>query len=272
MSANTDPNEFLRELGQMAGFMGTGGGGGATDEVSKLAEAFKLTEAMKPGEPLDPATAQRCSELLEASPYMKSKVEEAMNDPKAMQQMMKEHPQMQNMMQEAQHLIQQDPQWPEMKRKLEQAQRDPHAMQQLRAELQQQAEHHPDPETRRQIKQEIERLPQMAEADGGAAPAPAPAPAPVPAPAPAAEHTPTHAFADGDGGALVLRVELPEVSSMAAVELDVSSGGLSLRVLSLYQLSLEWPRPVKPDGAKAKFLKKSGVLQVTLPPAAGVVV
>ena len=82
------------------------------------------------------------------------------------------------------------------------------------------------------------------------------------------ERTPQHAFADGEGGALVLRVELPEVSSMAAVELDVSGGGLELRVPSLYQLSLAWPRPVDADAAKAKFLKKSGVLQVTLPPAA----
>jgi len=82
------------------------------------------------------------------------------------------------------------------------------------------------------------------------------------------ERTPQHAFADGEGGALVLRVELPEVSSMAAVELDVSGGGLELRVPSLYQLSLAWPRLVDADAAKAKFLKKSGVLQVTLPPAA----
>ena len=86
------------------------------------------------------------------------------------------------------------------------------------------------------------------------------------APPPPAERTPAHSFADAEGGGLVLRVEVPELSSMGAAELEVSAAGFSLYVPQLYRLGpLAWPRPVDVDAARAKFLKKSGVLQVTLP-------
>ena len=98
-----------------------------------------------------------------------------------------------------------------------------------------------------------------------AAPPPAVAAAP-PAQASAAERTPAHSFADAEGGGLLLCVEVPELSSMGAAELEVSAAGFSLYVPQLYRLGpLAWPRPVDVDAARAKFLKKSGVLQVTLP-------
>ena len=86
------------------------------------------------------------------------------------------------------------------------------------------------------------------------------------APPPPAERTPAHSFADAEGGGLVLRVEVPELSSMGAADLEVSAAGFSLYVPQLYRLGpLAWPRPVDVDAARAKFLKKRGVLQVTLP-------
>ena len=86
------------------------------------------------------------------------------------------------------------------------------------------------------------------------------------APPPPAERTPAHSFADAEGGGLLLRVEVPELSSMGAAELEVSAAGFSLYVPQLYRLGpLAWPRPVDVDAARAKFLKKRGVLQVTLP-------
>ena len=62
---------------------------------------------------------------------------------------------------------------------------------------------------------------------------------------------------------------VPELSSMGSAELDVSDKGFRLLVKGMYALGpLAWPRPVDAEAARAKFLKKSGVLQVTLPPAA----
>ena len=75
---------------------------------------------------------------------------------------------------------------------------------------------------------------------------------------------PSHSFDDGKDGVLVLQVKLPGLSSMSGVELDVSADGFALSS-PLFALELAWPRAVDADGAKAKFLRKSGVLQVTLP-------
>ena len=75
---------------------------------------------------------------------------------------------------------------------------------------------------------------------------------------------PSHSFDDGKDGVLVLQVKLPGLSSMSGVELDVSGDGFVLSSPS-FALELAWPRDVDADGAKAKFLRKSGVLQVTLP-------
>ena len=82
------------------------------------------------------------------------------------------------------------------------------------------------------------------------APPPAAAAAPPPAQSSAAERTPAHSFADAEGGGLVLRVEVPELSSMGAAELEVSATGFSLYVPQLYRLGpLTWPRPVDVDAA-----------------------
>ena len=77
---------------------------------------------------------------------------------------------------------------------------------------------------------------------------------------------PAHSFADGEGGVLVLQVKLPGLSSISEVALDVSADGFDLSSPS-FALRLAWPRAVDANGAKAKFLRKSGVLQVTLPGA-----
>jgi len=99
-----------------------------------------------------------------------------------------------------------------------------------------------------------------------AAAAPPTAAAAPPAQPSAAERTPAHSFADAEGGGLVLCVEVPELSSMGSAELEVSAASFSLYVPQLYRLGpLAWPRPVDVDAARAKFLKKRGVLQVTLP-------
>ena len=70
---------------------------------------------------------------------------------------------------------------------------------------------------------------------------------------------------DGAGGReLFLRVSLPTTDSLAAAELDVSSDGIRL-VAGSYRLELRWPSAVDADAAKAKFLKKAKVLQVSAP-------
>ena len=70
---------------------------------------------------------------------------------------------------------------------------------------------------------------------------------------------------DGAGGReLFLRVSLPTTDSLAAAELDVSSDGIRL-IAGSYRLELRWPSAVDADAAKAKFLKKAKVLQVSAP-------
>jgi len=197
---------------------------------------------------------------------------------------------MRSKMQEAQHLIQQEPEWPEIQRKLQQAQHDPALMAELRAELTQRCDAEADPKRRQQMQRELDGLQEMAHVTAAAVakkpeavaaavmapalpptdavppPPPAATAAPLPAQASAAERTPAHSFSDAEGGGLVLRVEVPELTSMAAAELEVSATSFSLYVPQLYRLGpIAWPRPVDADAARAKFLKKSGVLQVTLP-------
>jgi hypothetical protein len=254
-----------------------------------LAQAFKMSDNLKlnPGEHPDAAAMNQAHELLESSPFLKAKVEEAMRDPAQMRKMMEAHPDMRSKMQEAQHLIQQEPEWPQIQRKLQQAQHDPALMAELRAELTQKRDAEVDPATRQKMQHELDGLEEIARVTAAAAAkkktpaavAPAAAPAVV-APAPpsaaaaapplaqasAAERTPAHSFADAEGGGLVLCVEVPELTSMGAAELEVSGTGFSLYVPQLYRLGpLAWPRPVDVDAARAKFLKKRGVLQVTLP-------
>ena len=267
-------------------------GGTPSDEAAKLAQAFKLSDNLKlrPGEQPDAAAMEQAHELLESSPFLKAKVEEAMRDPAQVRKMMEAHPDMRSKMQEAQHLIQQEPEWPEIQRKLQQAQHDPELMAELRAELTQKRDAELDPARRKHMQHELDGLDEIARlaaaaaaakkptdaAPAVAAPAPpsaataAPPPPAVaaapPAQASAAERTPAHSFADAEGGGLLLCVEVPELSSMGAAELEVSAAGFSLYVPQLYRLGpLAWPRPVDVDAARAKFLKKRGVLQVTLP-------
>jgi len=286
-----DPETFLKDLGEMASQIGMSGGT-PSDEAAKLAQAFKLSDNLKlrPGEQPDAAAMEQAHELLESSPFLKAKVEEAMRDPAQMRKMMEAHPDMRSKMQEAQHLIQQEPEWPEIQRKLQQAQHDPELMAELRAELTQKRDAELDPARRKHMQHELDGLDEIARlaaaaaaakkptdaAPAVAAPAPpsaataAPPPPAVaaapPAQASAAERTPAHSFADAEGGGLLLCVEVPELSSMGAAELEVSSTGFSLYVPQLYRLGpLAWPRPVDVDAARAKFLKKRGVLQVTLP-------
>jgi hypothetical protein len=284
-----DPETFLKDLGEMASQMGMSSGGGTpSEEVAKLAQAFKMSDNLKlnPGEHPDAAAMNQAHELLESSPFLKAKVEEAMRDPAQMRKMMEAHPDMRSKMQEAQHLIQQEPEWPQIQRKLQQAQHDPALMAELRAELTQKRDAEVDPATRQKMQHELDGLEEIARVTAAAAKkkkpaavAPAAAPAVV-APAPpsaaaaapplaqasAAERTPAHSFADAEGGGLVLCVEVPELTSMGAAELEVSGTGFSLYVPQLYRLGpLAWPRPVDVDAARAKFLKKRGVLQVTLP-------
>ena len=285
-----DPETFLKDLGEMASQMGMSSGGGTpSEEVAKLAQAFKMSDNLKlnPGEHPDAAAMNQAHELLESSPFLKAKVEEAMRDPAQMRKMMEAHPDMRSKMQEAQHLIQQEPEWPQIQRKLQQAQHDPALMAELRAELTQKRDAEVDPATRQKMQHELDGLEEIARVTAAAAAkkkkpaavAPAAAPAVV-APAPpsaaaaapplaqasAAERTPAHSFADAEGGGLVLCVEVPELTSMGAAELEVSGTGFSLYVPQLYRLGpLAWPRPVDVDAARAKFLKKRGVLQVTLP-------
>lgn len=84
------------------------------------------------------------------------------------------------------------------------------------------------------------------------------------------ERVPEYEFAEaGDADqAVVLKVKLPELASLAEAEVDTSDESFSLVAKGLYRLELKWPRPVCADDAKAKFLKKSRTLQVTVPPAA----
>ena len=215
--------------------------------------------------------------------------------------MMEAHPDMRSKMQEAQHLIQEEPEWPQIQRKLQQAQHEPELMAELRSELTQKRDAEVDPARRQHMQHELDGLDEIARLAAAAAAANKPtdaapavlAPAPPsaataappppataaavappppavaaapPAQASAAERTPAHSFAHAEGGGLLLCVEVPELSSMGAAELEVSGTGFSLYVPQLYRLvPLAWPRPVDVDAARAKFLKKSGVLQVTLP-------
>ena len=78
------------------------------------------------------------------------------------------------------------------------------------------------------------------------------------------EATPTHEFAQSDGS-IVLKVSMPELSSLGEAEVEISDDSFSLHVPSLYRLQLQWPQAVSAEEAKAKFVRKSHTLQVTLP-------
>lgn len=48
-------------------------------------------------------------------------------------------------------------------------------------------------------------------------------------------------------------------------QVDVSDEAFLLHAQGKYHLELAWPRQIESDSAKAKFVRKSRTLQVTLP-------
>ena len=83
------------------------------------------------------------------------------------------------------------------------------------------------------------------------------------------ERRPEHELLDsGVDEPVVLKVSLPTLESFEGVEVDISEDLFRLVAPNAYRLELRWPRPMNADAAKAKFLKKSRTLQVTVPPAA----
>ena len=83
------------------------------------------------------------------------------------------------------------------------------------------------------------------------------------------ERRPEHELLDsGVDEPVVLKVSLPALESLEGVEVDISEDHFRLVAPNAYRLELSWPRPMDADAAKAKFLKKSHTLQVTVPPAA----
>ena len=79
-----------------------------------------------------------------------------------------------------------------------------------------------------------------------------------------AEVTPEHEMSEADG-MLTLKVKLPELASLAEAEVDISDEAFRLYAPGHYSLSLEWPRSGASDDAKARFLKKSRTLTLTMP-------
>jgi dynein assembly factor 2 len=65
--------------------------------------------------------------------------------------------------------------------------------------------------------------------------------------------------------AIVVRVDVPKIDSIAAAELDVDDRKLFLRVAGKYRLDLALPYEVRGDDGKAKFDKNARRLEVTLP-------
>ena len=83
-----------------------------------------------------------------------------------------------------------------------------------------------------------------------------------------AERAPEHELVDaGVDQAVVLKVKLPELESLADAEVDISEERFRFFAAGAYKLELVWPRPMAADDAKAKFTKKSRTLTVTVPPA-----
>ena len=81
---------------------------------------------------------------------------------------------------------------------------------------------------------------------------------------------PEHAMVADGHSALEVKVQLPGVAGAGAVELDVTRNGLVLECGSAadtdtwYKLSLPLPFSVDEESVKAKWLKASSTLKVTL--------
>jgi hypothetical protein len=82
----------------------------------------------------------------------------------------------------------------------------------------------------------------------------------------AKEITPTYSLGPtADGSALVLTVDLPEVDSVAEIDVDISPRKVELHVLDAYRLVLPLNQTIDDEAAAAKFLKKRHVLKLTMP-------
>ena len=76
---------------------------------------------------------------------------------------------------------------------------------------------------------------------------------------------PRYALEEDGSGGVVLTVDVPGVSSMDNIEVDVSDAALSLRAEGFEPLFLAWPRPVDAARATAKFRKLKQRLVVRCP-------
>lgn len=80
------------------------------------------------------------------------------------------------------------------------------------------------------------------------------------------EITPTYSLSPtADGSALVLTVDLPEVDSVAEIDVDISPRKVELHVLDAYRLVLPLEQTIDDEAAAAKFLRKRHVLKLTMP-------
>ena len=70
-----------------------------------------------------------------------------------------------------------------------------------------------------------------------------------------------------DEASVVLEVELPGVASAAEIDVDIDEDTVELCVPERHQLSVSLPEPVDPDAAKARFVKATSTLVLTLPHA-----
>ncbi len=84
-------------------------------------------------------------------------------------------------------------------------------------------------------------------------------------PRPAASHTVVELDGDDEDKILRLTVDLPKISSVKDVNLDVSSRHIEVTSDLYAPLQVDLEREVDPSGAKAKFVKKTKQLRVDLP-------
>ncbi len=84
-------------------------------------------------------------------------------------------------------------------------------------------------------------------------------------PRPAAAHTVVELDGDDEDKILRLTVDLPKISSVKEVNLDVSSRHIEVTSDLYAPLQVDLEKEVDPSGAKAKFVKKTKQLRVDLP-------
>ena len=89
--------------------------------------------------------------------------------------------------------------------------------------------------------------------------------APEPHPRPAAVHTIVELDGDDEDEILRLTVDLPKISSVKEVNLDLSSRYIVVTSDLYAPLHVDLEKEVNPLGAKAKFVKKTKQLRVDLP-------